>query len=93
MEAGKGQRRGKPYNFAKPQALHSEPEPCATLIRFIQQTRMLVVRVPNPLAPEAGNLSRMIVTEDLDSKSNPLVCTAGLFALHGTNDFLIFNVL
>ena len=73
MEAGKGQRRGKPYNFAKTPALHSEPEPCATLIRFIQQTRMLVVRVPNPLAPEAGNLSRMIVTEDLDSKSNPLV--------------------
>ena len=93
MEAGKGQRRGKPYNFAKPEAPHSKPEPCATLIRFIQQARMLVVRVPNPLAPEAGNLSRILVTEDLDSKSNPLVCTAGLFALHGTNDFLIFNVL
>lgn len=80
MEAGKGQRRGKPYNFAKPQAPHSKPEPCATLIRFIQQARMLVVRVLNPLAAKAGNLSRVLVTEDVDSKSNPLVRAAGLFA-------------
>ena len=30
LEAGKGHRRGKPYNFAKPQAAqNSKPQPCA----------------------------------------------------------------
>ena len=36
MEAGKGQRRGKPYNFAKPQAPHSKPQPCAAKLRFLE---------------------------------------------------------
>ena len=36
LEAGKGQRRGKPYNFAKPQAPHSKPQPCAAKLRFLE---------------------------------------------------------